>query len=322
MMRVFSAAVFLVSFLFAAIMLRDWLPDVGKLAWFEENANQVEVVFVGSSLVYRQLDPAQFDEVYLPRTAGRISFNYGLPDMSFLETTYHAERILENAKPSLKWLVLEASHFDPRVNSVNISTRRMDAWHDWRRTSSLTPMLFQQMALAPFSWAPIEELINHWLSFAKNRANMPLRLSLHSEVVDEQSVSPQSEWRVIHGHLGRGFSPMQFRTGYSRPLIGASRQAQSNPPPAFRELVAHVEQLAAAKGVSILWLGFPRQTSFVADDWRALQRAAVIKYVLDLSDTKRFPPETWADRNHLNWNGAKDLTILAAQELNRLNTKP
>jgi hypothetical protein len=104
---IFSFGVAAGSFLFVAWLLQNGLAAIGreprshalehKWQEFECRADDCDVLFVGTSRVERNLDPAAFDEALREQGIAARSFNFGLPRMSILEAEAVLDRLRRDA---------------------------------------------------------------------------------------------------------------------------------------------------------------------------------------------------------------------------------
>ena len=86
------------------------LPDsteAQKFAHFRAHADEYELVFVGTSRVFRGFDPATFDASMAERGHALHSYNFGLLGMGFLEERYVVEWILACHPARLRWILIE-----------------------------------------------------------------------------------------------------------------------------------------------------------------------------------------------------------------------
>jgi len=73
-----------------------------KLEHLARHGDSIDTVFVGSSLVYRHIDPAVFDAVMERGGTPTSSFNLGLPGMTPLELDFVIERLARFAPDRLR----------------------------------------------------------------------------------------------------------------------------------------------------------------------------------------------------------------------------
>jgi hypothetical protein len=120
----------------AAAGLRALLPlprdtvVAAKLEGLRERAADVDTLFVGSSLVYRHVDPARFDQ--LTAAAGRPtrSYNLGAPGLGLLELRWLLRQVAELPTGSLRWVFLDPYALGLELPDENRESARVIAWHD------------------------------------------------------------------------------------------------------------------------------------------------------------------------------------------------
>jgi hypothetical protein len=136
--------------LFAGVGRFDRLSDVDvvgdKLAWLEAHRDEYDVVFVGSSYVYRQLSPATFDAETARLGRATRSFNFGIPGMDPPESYFLVERVLAASGGRLRYVVLELDYYRELVRQNGAHTRRFDYFHDAKRTAQLGRALVESPA--------------------------------------------------------------------------------------------------------------------------------------------------------------------------------
>ncbi len=86
------------------------LPDsveAQKFAHFRAHADDYDLVYVGTSRVYRGFDPATLDQAMGEGGQPLRSYNFGLVGMGYLEQRYIVEWILSLEPARLRWLLIE-----------------------------------------------------------------------------------------------------------------------------------------------------------------------------------------------------------------------
>ena len=113
-----------------------WPPAVGvKFRQIYPQRHQVEVLFVGSSVVYHGVDPVQFDREVAAGGGPRVhSFNLADSGAFPPETYYSLRRFLDLKPERLRWVVLELRQLDPGILSDLRGTERFVSWHDFEHT--------------------------------------------------------------------------------------------------------------------------------------------------------------------------------------------
>lgn len=111
------------------------VPVVGeKLAHLGRNPQRYDTLFIGSSYVYREFDPARFDDLTAAAGAPSVSFNLGIPGMDPPETYWLLDRALASGEGRWRLVFIELDSLHSRVRPANVHTRRFESWHDLPRT--------------------------------------------------------------------------------------------------------------------------------------------------------------------------------------------
>lgn len=114
----------------------DRLGDVAiagdKLAWFRAHKDDYDTLFVGSSLIHRQVSPREYDAELAARGLSSRTFNFGVLGMMPPESYFLLEKVLSTRPANLRWVYLELSGFQAQVKREH--TRRFDYWHTPRYT--------------------------------------------------------------------------------------------------------------------------------------------------------------------------------------------
>jgi hypothetical protein len=118
--------------LFAWSEMERVIPKVG---YFREHRNDFDTLFIGSSHIRHQIDPAIFDQTM--RAAGHPSraFNLGLNGMLPPENAYVLDQILKIKPRNLKWVFVELDELEKRPVPGNERSLRALYWRDWKRTA-------------------------------------------------------------------------------------------------------------------------------------------------------------------------------------------
>lgn len=301
-----------------------------KADHYRAHADEIDVVFVGSSRVYRQLSVPVFERELAARELPWTAYNLGLPGMRFLEALATAEDVLRRDADRLKWIVFELQDPEPGRHEARRFTWRNVRWHSPRRTA----LAAGRVLASDRPWdAKLTEAAAHLGQGLMRFANAGTGTRAVRELLG---------WRapVPDGTPG-GFLPLEsearkadirerrdeFLHAFSLDPDFLSRErrlvALAPPlvPPAW--LVDELERLvarAAAHGVGVVFLLSPPADHL----WLALSRLQdeprlprVFAY-----DPERFPqlyyePALRYDERHLNLEGAKQFTTLFARQFAR-----
>ena len=196
----------------ALVHRADRLSDVDvvgeKLAAFRQHAGDYDVVFVGSSYVYREISPSEFDSVVGESGKTVRSFNFGVPGMDPPETYFLVDRILDAAPARLRYVVVELDYFRTDVRDRNVHTRRFDYWHDSRRMSEVARGLADSDA--GVRWRG-KELAFHLEAFAREafavgRGRALMGVGTASDATVPESLGPNGDgFRSLDDESARRF---------------------------------------------------------------------------------------------------------------------
>ncbi|MFT4540533.1 MAG: hypothetical protein ACI841_000524 [Planctomycetota bacterium] len=132
-----SLGVFLVAARGIALFV-PWPADFGpraKWEWLQENIDDYDVIFVGSSATYYGIVPELFDQVMEERGHTVRSFNFGCGGMTEVEAGYVLDQLLSLEPEKLKHVFIEASGWDLQIpDDKNAYTPRRLHWHDAKHT--------------------------------------------------------------------------------------------------------------------------------------------------------------------------------------------
>ncbi len=162
--------------------IRAFVPDPyvplvsEKFGRLEELRDEVNVLFVGSSLVYRHLSPIIFDDEMASRGQPTRSFNLGLPGAFNAELLHGLRRVRDMRLPHLRYVLIETSGSQEPIETVNVRTPRVVYWHESDETRRAVRA----------AWSTRDDLVSgmdrarlHVFAFLLNRSGASrLRLAL------------------------------------------------------------------------------------------------------------------------------------------------
>ncbi len=108
------------------------LPDsveAQKFAHFREHANDYDLVYVGTSRVFRGFDPALFDARLAELGHPLRSYNFGLVGLNYLEERFLTEWVLAHRGERLRQLLIEPTERGVLLTRANLFTLRDVNWH-------------------------------------------------------------------------------------------------------------------------------------------------------------------------------------------------
>jgi hypothetical protein len=122
-------------FLWASEVIRGFVPwpaDLRmrpKLEAFEQQKDEIDAIFFGSSRAYRDIVPVAFDAVVEERGRPFRSFNLGLQGGWAYEVDHLLEHVLEMRPKRLRYVILEVQSFGPWLPERNRFSERSVYWH-------------------------------------------------------------------------------------------------------------------------------------------------------------------------------------------------
>lgn len=265
-------ALFFLAFALVATLLRlgAGLPALGplgdKLRYFAAHKDQYDVLFIGSSRIYRGVIPRRFDAALAAHGTPVRSFNFGIDSMAPHEANAVLRRLLALAPARLRWVVVEVGPWEGTLRPANRFKRRAVFWHDGVETRAVLRSTWGQEA--SFT-AKADLLATHLLHFAARasgagrgpdllRAWLPARPRRHAFAAEDADEVGDEDDALAAGQGYRDFSP----SAYGEPTTHPARRHFQQQVETYRAVVA---RLAAANRAP---------ATMAAHDLEALQRQA------------------------------------------------
>jgi hypothetical protein len=308
----------ILSFVLVAVALHVFLPPPmtlrqAKLAAFEARRDEYTLIFVGTSLVHRQIIPPLFDQEIERRGIPMRSFNFGLMGAHPGEIYWILEQVLCEAPAKLRYVVIDADL--PEPHEKNTSTWRYITWHSPRATwASLSGLWRSNLGAARKIGAAgddVRAFSQHALSVGTVWPFFKLwqKGGVGPAVGDEGYAPLDSLPEAAAQHEQFLRAPGDYQTG----VASLARQPMGLDERSFpRELLVSMADLARRRGMKVIIVKGP-----------ALSGGAVVPAVeaevVAFQDPNRYPAlyalENRFDWNHLNARGAREYTRLVAAEL-------
>ena len=138
------AALNILAFLAAALLVATAIARVtpfphiaivtSKVAHFQTEGDDFDVLFLGSSRTYRQVIPEMFDRLMAEAGHPAKAYNLGIDGMRPPEDTYILEQALSKRTKPLRWVFVECSPIRLVMRPEDRGTLRATYWHDLKRT--------------------------------------------------------------------------------------------------------------------------------------------------------------------------------------------
>jgi hypothetical protein len=304
-----------------------------QLALLEGRKDEIDVLFVGSSKVFRHVDPALFDELMAKSGRRTRSFNLGVPAMGGVETLFALREALAMEPGRLRWVLLDLRDPGHVLSGDNHLTERVAAWHDGPGACLAARMALESEE--PWAWR-LDQFRRHVVAFCYRLGNVGrLRVLTERWVEGTAELRRQARARreagavLDRGPALNGFAALDWAypraTAFQRQMLDERRQAwlaqradvldkiparRAEGWPLLRhdasrrdspELTAGEQQLfqeitalVHEHGLSLAFMTHP-DTRQIEYYQRAGERLGLVRDVLDLDDPQRHPELFEAD---------------------------
>ncbi len=306
------------------LRLGPHIPQISeKLEQFRAEG-PFDVVFLGSSKVFRGVVPAVFDAEVGARGQTVRSYNLGVDGMGFPESAHLFDQLPARERGALRWVFVELSGVRTTLQPAELGTIRELYWHDWQRTLWVCRSLLSGEA-GP---APLPLLGRHLRLFARRglaigqgAERMPILLGAQkAPVVNPQFIG-----------TAQGYDPMPFglTSATTAQFQEQLAELKTEPPrpgaPASGASLRQFARQVARHGAQVIYFVPPNSlptrrhleagaTGPIPPLW-AFDDPAEYAALYDL--------ENRADALHLNDRGARAFTqVLAARFSRELAPQP
>lgn len=126
-----------------------YLPDVTpKVTHLKENSETYDIVFVGSSRVFRQVSPRVFDQRLRIHDLDLSSFNAGVPAAKSVEVWHLLRNLGADQGVRTRYVLIEPDGLLVGIAKENVATEREIYWHG-RTETALAIESLEGMAIVP-----------------------------------------------------------------------------------------------------------------------------------------------------------------------------
>lgn len=303
-----------------------------KVEDLRRHTEDVDLLFVGTSRVYRQLDSELFDARLTELGRPVASYNFGLNGMRHIESRHTVRRLLRSGLPRLRWLVIELTGEITHdrwglMHERDVKTTRNIEWH----TPALTLLVLRGLADAEIPLG--DKLAGSWV----HARRLGLRLSnlgLAVRVVDaylhgaplalphRAGFLPFEAEEAYYASVGAPFDSARMRIGsnWLDGQVGKLRRHASDVPPPSLLAASLATQVAEvrARGVEPIYVKVPphwyEDVSMYSE-----QTPHDLPHLIDLTDPDRYPQfyrrKNYFNGFHLNTHGAEMLTRALADRV-------
>jgi len=313
---------------------------------FREQADEIDVVFIGSSRVQAGVDVQALEDEWQKSGAELRAFNFGVPGMRTLEQGHVLRQVLALRPERLRWVVLEALPIGITIRKSTDYSRRAEAvsarsisWH----TTQVTRRALAAIWRFSLPWSERLELARHHLGlWARHASN----LGLLSERLFESTSAREQRAREEDGAAPEPDAPAVEDPGFG-PVLGATQKERARAKALRRwseqsadqyqkraariplenelpvdlaeldlEIVAERVREARAAGVELIFMTLPCEVG--NPEVLRLHEAGLLGPLLHFNDPERYP-ELFAQPmreglGHLNAPGAQAFSRHFARE--------
>jgi hypothetical protein len=329
----------LAAFVAAAVALSlcaPWPEEYGyaaKLAYFERHKDEFDVVYFGSSRVFRAIDPRVVDAELASAGIPCRSFNLAVGGMGAFETDFLLQRIAEMKPARLRWVIFEGLAFDPTfIRTENTHAARTVFWH----SPAETKYALQATSRLDTSWFDKLRLcVTHVQLLLWKYANYGSGQSFVGAVTGESRDPFGRAMTEEQLADGRGYQALENLSDKDDAALRANLLANRK---AIEEQIAHMtaarserpdladydldalrEQYRAVQSMNarLVYLLFP--AVHAPQDVLALHERGDIPLLFDFYQPERYPKlfdlELYFDAGHLNREGAVEFSRVLAEAL-------
>ena len=334
---------FLGCFVLACALIRAALPQpreellTAKLEAFTPIKDRFDTLFLGSSRIYRHLDCAQFDRIMANGGYPTSSFNFGVPGMTLLETTWVLDQVLA-LEPGRVERIFLSGEIALQLHADNELSDRVVNWHDGVRTRLAVDLVLE----GPHSLdQKIPILHSHVMALAYNLVNVGRsRLSLVPGIDGTELSRLKARKRLIDQVSLDGFCSLDEYAGLvkgdvldttvarsielderwdefvaERERVRVEGVANREPTPAELAVMDRVLDQLGERGIEVVFVISPSYDSREgylrgADDRDLVP--TVYDYGSVAAYGEFFERDLRYDWNHLNELGARKLTSMIA----------
>jgi len=206
-----------------------------KLSFLSINSERYDVLFVGSSRVYRQISPKVFDRRLKKHGLRLRSFNAGIPAAKSVEVWHLLRRLEEEGSLGPRYVLIEPDGLQVSINRENTGTQREIYWHGWEETA------LSIRSLEGLDVVPRTRMSLLHLSAMSFRSMAVGRLRSVFETAFDSSMSRRPAARAV-GPDGDGWVPFVEADG---PQARKRRREFLDGLPRYRRMLARQPRLMA-----------------------------------------------------------------------------
>ncbi len=304
-----------------------------KLAQFAAADPPYDVIFTGSSRVYRHIHPAMFDSVTAANGISTHSYNFGYTGTTPLETPHQLRQILaEDQAGHVRWVFVSLEGLETQLEKMNLRSDRVALYHDRHTFARYARLL---VANGSLTWKERLEALGervlplfiHYTGHGRGgtwfRERIEARpvgiaetwwqhedgfLSLDSAVVYARGVAKDRLEKRRDKLVGR---PADQTDSFAADYPDLSYQQ-----PVLEDLIADISAVVRGHGAEVVF--FVRtMDAEAAHDLESARRDGALTHLISLDDAARYPElhdrRYLFDEGHFGAEGAAFFTRYLAE---------
>jgi len=330
---ILAASIILSSFIYPKLKLTDysWGSEnlEAKRKYLLQNPNKYNTLFIGSSRVWKQIDPALFDTLVHSKEA-TCSFNLGENWMGAPEIYYVLENLINEDKIIPKYIFIELS----KIKSINYSNIHTNRTHYWCNKKDY---LFAIQTTLSSNFSQAEKMYNlctYSIAYLDNILNL-------GYVTEALAIKNKNEQLI-----GNGFDCTSIRTkrdsALAKPFLAdtsvvqklaencAAQFSKFEKDPTllqkynkvYMNRISSLVEECKTKGIQLIFCMPPRLDNNQYNELIPLYNQIFENNRIELSDSRKYPQLYIAknsyNETHLNCTGAEDYTKLLAEKFKEI----
>lgn len=315
-----------------------------KRQFLKENNANINSLFLGSSAMYRHIDPALFD-AHVDSSVATRSFNFGIEAMFPSQAIYLYKNLLAQDSVDLDYVFMDMFEIGNFFLIANVHRKRTHYWYHWEQYKDCvstvmgyeSPFLVKTVGFMSFSLGYAYKLMNvgvveELLLFKKNEKEQVFDYSalgrakngyyaLDQEQADRKGKTKEFDFR--HNWLTHDTLQLQKPINNNMAFYKNYQVTENQ---AFNEqhwqLIQELIALSEAKGIQLVFILSPRLAEYQFPILLPLFDKIDSKHKMDMSKYSEFPEFYEAaytfDALHLNHKGAQLFSKELAKKFNTL----
>ena len=312
-----------------------------KRMYLMENDETINTLFLGSSAMFRHIDPAEFDKSCQDSLSIK-SFNFGIPAMFPMQSEYTYRHLLEEDSPELNYVFMDLMEVGNFFLILNAQRKRTHYWYNFKSYKEAlrivskyeSPAFIKGTAYVSYTIAYLARLFN-------------------AEVVEEVLLTKKEKEFIDFPSLidnRNGFYPLDWEyedtkdesdamknrmqmfkkdTLQNLKLILASESFNANEANrSYSVNQLHLDKinqliaLSEVHGIHLIFILHPRLQRYEYPMVLPLYEQIDVKHKINLSDSRKYPQFYQAantfDPLHLNEKGAAVFSRALAEEFQEI----